>query len=562
MVEEMRRVMAPVIFLSEDISDIPLPKTLFTTDTYIDGHLAIGDQIIFVILKQNLENNKEFEKDDIYPIAVLAEVLDFTKNNLLCYIETEILQRVCIESLGRKGKQVHAEAFYFNFNSMSKDLATRIKSTKQELLKYEMFLSPECIDRLQAYEEPDDIAYIIGDYFVEHKTQRLFLLQSNDSKKYWELVISKVLQTADHALTSKGHHKLKQVKRKPTVTSDTKKAISLPDKVKLIPIYQEFKETIDRDLKKMEELPSHATEYHNLVDYFSWLTAIPWGIKHTSQLDLDILEHKLNTSHYGLGEVKQNIIEYFCASQLRDQSDGHTLCFVGPPGTGKTSIAKSIAAAAGRPVVQLALGGVKDEVEFRGFRRTYIGSRPGRIITGLCNTKSMNPVIILDEIEKMQDSHKGSPEHALLEILDAQQNNKFIDRYIDYPVDLSDVLFICTSNDIDLVYPALKDRMEIIEFRSYTKDEKKIITKEFLIPKIRKEFNKAQDYEIYFDEELVEFIVDRYAIRDLERKLKRLYRASLTTIYRGAATTVTIDKDLFNSIYLNEKPIKESTIGF
>jgi ATP-dependent Lon protease len=321
----------------------------------------------------------------------------------------------------------------------------------------------------------------------------------------------------------------------------------------------EIKEKISQETERLKNLPSTSLEHQTVKEYLNWLQKLPWNKFSYQEPDLKNFKSILNESHYGLDQVKECILEHMTIEKLSNNSRGTIICFVGPPGTGKTSIAKAIAKATNRKIIKIALGGMSDEAELRGHRRTYVASRPGRIIAGLKSCQTFDPLILLDEIDKL-DSYRGNAGNALLEILDPEQNNEFIDRYMEVPIDLSKVLFICTANYENKIPPALKDRFEIIEFREYNQKEKNIIVEKFLIPEIMQDYS-ITDLDINFEDDSLVRICLQAGIRDIKRTIQKLLRKAAVKITVENETSVKITQKDVDSI-LNNKSNGSRKVGF
>jgi len=289
-------------------------------------------------------------------------------------------------------------------------------------------------------------------------------------------------------------------------------------------------EKLEKELKRLKKSAGHAQEGVVIRDYIEWILDLPWSEKSEENLSIRSAEAILNEDHYGLKEVKERVLEFLAVRQNTKSEYSPILCFVGPPGVGKTSVAKSIARSLNREYVRMSLGGVKDEAEIRGHRRTYVGAMPGRIIYSMRQAKKVNPVILLDEIDKLSSDYKGDPSSALLEVLDAEQNSTFRDHYVEVPYDLSDVMFICTANDPAKIPPALYDRLEIIELSSYTAIEKLHIAKKFLLPKQMKKHG-IHSGVMYLDEgaipDIIEFYTKEAGVRQIERLIAKICRKTV-----------------------------------
>jgi ATP-dependent Lon protease len=299
-----------------------------------------------------------------------------------------------------------------------------------------------------------------------------------------------------------------------------------------------------RELSRLERLPSAAGEYGVIRTYLDWILTLPWNTFTPDDLDLDHAREVLDDDHYDLDKVKDRIVEYLAVAKLRNEISGQILCFVGPPGVGKTSLGHSIARALGRKFVRLSVGGVRDEAEIRGHRRTYIGAMPGTIIRSIRDAESMNPVLLIDEIDKMGADFRGDPASAMLEVLDPEQNRNFRDHYLDLPFDLSKVLFICTANTLDTIPGPLLDRMDTITLSGYTEEEKLGIAKRYLLPKQLAAHGLGKS-QLTVSDSTLRTIIREYTreagVRSLERRLADICRKAATQIAKGKAKKVRAD---------------------
>ncbi len=292
-------------------------------------------------------------------------------------------------------------------------------------------------------------------------------------------------------------------------------------------IPREAREEFDRQVRRLERMAPEMAEAASVRTYLDWMVGLPWSIQSIDNLDLRQARRILNEEHYGLEKIKARILEYLAVRKLKKDSKGPILCFVGPPGTGKTSLGKSIARALGRSFVRLSLGGVHDEAEIRGHRRTYIGAMPGRIIQGINQAKSKNPVFMMDEVDKIGADFRGDPSSALLEVLDPEQNNSFRDNYIGVPFDLSKVLFIATANVLDTIHPTFRDRMEVLTLSGYTEEEKARIAFRHIIPK-QIEAHGLSSKDLIIPDPVLQSIIRQYTreagLRNLEREIAAICR--------------------------------------
>ena len=320
---------------------------------------------------------------------------------------------------------------------------------------------------------------------------------------------------------------------------------SYRERVEASDMPEDVKKVAMREVKKLEAVPQGSSEMSIIMNYLDLLLDLPWTCE-PQMIDIEEAKRVLDEDHYGLEKVKERIIEHLAVMKMKNDNQGTILLLVGPPGTGKTSLGRSIARALGREYVRASLGGVRDESEIRGHRRTYIGALPGRIIKGIRDAKTMNPVFVLDEIDKLGISAQGDPSAALLEVLDPEQNNTFSDHYLEVPYDLSNVFFICTANDASRIPGPLLDRAEIIELSSYTNTEKLHIAQEHLVSKVIEE-NGLQPEQLTISKEAIARIIEDYTaeagVRGLTKQLAKIARMTAEKIVTGSAETVSVDAD-------------------
>ncbi len=316
---------------------------------------------------------------------------------------------------------------------------------------------------------------------------------------------------------------------------------------------EDVRKVVDRELGRLERLPTAAAEYGVIRTYIDWIASLPWQKTTEDNLDLDNAKQVLDEDHFDLEKVKERILEYLAVSKLKNNTSGPILCFVGPPGVGKTSLGQSISRALGRKFARLSVGGVRDESEIRGHRRTYIGAMPGTIIRHLRDAESMNPVVLIDEIDKMGADFRGDPASAMLEVLDPEQNKNFRDHYLDLPFDLSKTLFICTANTLDTIPAPLLDRMDVIQLSGYTEDEKFGIAKRYLVPK-QIEAHGLGDEQVTITDKALRLIIREYTreagVRNLERRL--------ADVLRKAARQVAEGKQRAKKLRIDEKRVRAS----
>lgn len=341
---------------------------------------------------------------------------------------------------------------------------------------------------------------------------------------------------------------LKVIKKELGIEKDDKDAIeekfraALKDKI----VPEAIMKVIDEELNKLGFLDNHSSEFNVTRNYLDWLTVLPWGVTSTEHLDLVAARLVLDEDHYGMEDVKKRILEFIAVAKLRGTTQGKILCFHGPPGVGKTSIAKSIAKALNRKYFRFSVGGMTDVAEIKGHRRTYVGAMPGKVIQCLKKTGTENPVVLIDEVDKIGRGYQGDPASALLELLDPEQNSNFLDHYLDVAVDMSKVLFICTANVLDTIPDPLRDRMEMIDVSGYVAEEKMEIAKAYLIPQARTDSGIDTD-KIELEEPAVETLIKQYCresgVRSLQKLIEKIMRRAAIVLVSDQPSKVTVKPD-------------------
>ena len=423
-------------------------------------------------------------------------------------------------------------------NLETEALIRSVKEQSEKVLSLKGILSPDVLGVLDQIEEPGRLADLVASNLklkIEeaqniletfHPLQRLKKVNEYLSKEVQVSTMQAKIQSQAREEMSKTQREyflreqLKAIKSELGEIDEKAQEISeLREKIKKAKMPPEVEKEANKQLNRLEQMHPESAEATIVRTYMDWLVELPWSVGTVDNLDIKKAKQVLDEDHYDLEKVKERILEYLGVRKLKEKMKGPILCFVGPPGVGKTSLGKSIARALGRKFTRISLGGIRDEAEIRGHRRTYIGSLPGRIIQGIKTAGSNNPVFMLDEIDKVGTDFRGDPSAALLEALDPEQNFAFSDHYLNVPFDLSKVMFITTANILDPIPPALKDRMEVINLAGYTSEEKLKIAKQFLVPRQLEENGITKEILTLSDEALLK-IISQYTreagVRNLE----------------------------------------------
>jgi ATP-dependent Lon protease len=526
----------------------------------------LEDSKIFLLTQKDLRVEAP-TKQDLYEVGTIAKVKQMLKlPNGTLRILVEGIERAKIESFSEEKEYTVA-----SISTFEKELLvdTETEAFMRTLITYfEKYakasskITTETIESVLDIEDPSKLADIIASHMpfkIAEKQEVLAL--TNVKKRIDHLIIRLHDEQEILSLEKKISFKVKKAMertQKEYYLREQMKAIQaeLGDKDGKTGEVSELRKKIDesgmpdstlkaalKELDRYEKLPAASAESGVIRNYIEWLVTIPWSEKTTDRLDAKLAEEILNRDHDGLEKVKERILEYLSVRQLMQSLRGPIICLVGPPGVGKTSLARSIAETLDRKFVRVSLGGVRDESEIRGHRRTYVGAMPGRIIQGMKKAGTTNPVFLLDEIDKMSNDFRGDPSAAMLEVLDPEQNSTFSDHYIEEPYNLSDVMFIATANDLSTIPGPLRDRMEIISIAGYTEYEKMEIAKNHLIPKQMKEhgLKKAQfamKEEAVMD--LVRYYTREAGVRTLERTIATVCRKAAKIIVTGEKKKVTV----------------------
>jgi ATP-dependent Lon protease len=449
-------------------------------------------------------------------------------------------------------------------------LIKNLKKLTIDVLKLIPEIPTSATDMVEQVDDPNKLVYLIASNLPILIEEKMQILESTSIKN----ALRQTLKTLSHHLevlkvTQKINSEVKgelNKSQREYVLRQQMKAIQkelgeieeeadvldeLKEKLEKAKLPEEARKIADKELKRLKTIQPSSPEYTVARTYLDWIGDLPWSIQTVDNLDVSNARKVLDEDHYDLDKVKKRILEYIAVSKLKQGLKGPILCFVGPPGVGKTSLGQSIARALGRKFVRISLGGVRDEAEIRGHRRTYIGALPGKIIQSLKRAGSNNPIFMLDEVDKLGKDWRGDPTSALLEVLDPEQNFSFMDHYLDIPFDLTKVLFITTANITDTIPPPLLDRMEMLELPGYTPEEKIQIARRHLIPKQVKEHG-IEPALFDISDEMVSYSVDHYTreagVRNLERSIASLIRGIAVMIVEGKWEQKPVDKDLMSRI--------------
>jgi ATP-dependent Lon protease len=476
-----------------------------------------------------IENYSKDEKEDVIKIVVVG----LKRGKILKFIQEEPYFKAEIEPID-------------DIEIIDKEMEILVKNVKDmfvNLMNKMPVRSEKQIKEILNVKSPSILSDVLASFLIEELEEKQKLLETFDVKERLKKILEVIQNQFEMLKVNESiqekvkeeieksqreyflREQLKVIQKELGISEEQKEIDEIEEKIKLLPDY--VQEVAKRELNKLKKLQTISPEYHVVRTYLDWILNLPWNEETEDNLDISHARKVLDEDHYNLEKAKSRILEYLAVKKIKPNAKGAILCFVGPPGVGKTSLGQSIARALNRKFIRISLGGIRDEAEIRGHRRTYVGALPGRIISALRRVKVKNPVIVLDEVDKIGVDFRGDPASALLEVLDPEQNKEFVDHYLEIPFDLSKVLFITTANTTITIPPALLDRMEVIEIPGYTLEEKLKIAKFYLIPR-EIENHGLNNYKIEFEDKAIEEIINKWTreagVRQLDRKISEILR--------------------------------------
>ena len=564
--------------------DVGRPKSV----RLIEEAIAHERPIIGIVTQRDAATEEPSESDlhDVGCAARILKVIKLAKDNYSVILQG--VMRIRIEALVEEEPFITAnvselEDILGESAEVEADaLVANIRETAKKLISLVPELPREAAALLDSVSDPGQVADLVVSNLDIESSEKQDVLESVEVLERLrkvltlltrQLEILKVRERINSQVQEEmGHSQREYVLRQQLkaikgelgeIDEDGGEADEFAQKIAEAKMPEEAEKAALKQLDRLRQMQPSSAEYTVTRTYLEWLVELPWSISTEDQIDIKTVREILDEDHYDLVKVKKRIVEYMAVLKLNASKKGPILCLMGPPGVGKTSLGKSVAKAIGRKFVRISLGGVRDEAEIRGHRRTYVGSLPGRLIQGLKRAGTNNPVIVLDEIDKLGHDFRGDPASALLEVLDPEQNHTFSDHYLEVPFDLSRVMFIATANYIDPIPAALKDRLEMIELPGYTRQEKSAIAKRFLIPKQISEHGLDDaGVKVEFSDEAVLELIDSYTreagVRNLEREASAVIRGIAVRVVEGDLEgTVTVDNAVVNDLLGPQKFMPE-----
>ncbi len=535
------------------------------------NHVMNGDKKIFLLSQRNSKVDNP-NKENLYSFGTIAKIIQLLKlPDGTLKVLVEGIQRAKVNKINFNKEFITASISEINHkakkNSNIKALQKLIIEQFIEFQKINKKVSQDVINNVKILNDPDKIVDIIVSNISINLSQKQEILEIINTEDRLNKVYGYLVSEIDSFQVEKKikgrvkrqmektqkeyylNEQMKAIQKELGENEDLDEIAELEKKLNLYNLSSEAKDKCNSEIKKLKNMSPMSAEATVIRNYLDWVTSIPWNNPNQISQNINKASSILENDHYGLEKVKERILEYLAVHKRTNKLKGPILCLVGPPGVGKTSLGKSIANSTGRSFVRMSLGGVRDEAEIRGHRKTYIGSMPGRFIQAMKKSKSSNPLILLDEIDKLGSDWRGDPSSALLEVLDPEQNSKFNDHYLELDYDLSDVMFVCTANTLNIP-PALLDRMEVIRIPGYTEKEKNQIAKRYLVPKQIKNHGIKKS-EISFNSKVLNSIIRNYTkeagVRSLEKEISKVCRKTVKKL-----ETTRIKK-----INLNDKSLQD-----
>ena len=543
----------------------------FSINAIHAAHLQ-ADSLLFVACQKN-PNDDTIDFDSIYHVGTLCRIVSIVEKGDLVRVRVDVVERIVLNDISFD--QVNG---YYVANGTIDNVPMTDEITNDSIIRAIVdklnnlpnvlsLLNKSTLNQVNKVKDAASLCYILASNLQCSTEEKQAILECNNVNELMEKIlllisgeqtkaqIDENIANSVRESTEKSQkeyflrEKLKAIKKELGETTDSANSPeSILEKLEKNPYPENIKKKVKSELSKFDMMPQGSLEGALIQSYLDVLMNIPWWEKTEDDEDLKHVEAILDEDHYGLENPKKRIVEYLAIKKLTGNLKSPILCFYGPPGTGKTSLGKSIARALGRKFFKCSLGGISDEAEIRGHRRTYVGALPGRIIQGMRKAGVTNPVFLLDEVDKLASSYKGDPASALLEVLDPEQNNQFNDNYVEEPYDLSDVLFICTANYLENIPGPLRDRLELIQLSSYTEIEKMHIAKEHLVAK-QINLNGLKPEQVVFEDDALRFIIRSYTreagVRELERKIASCLRKVAVNFVKNpdcGLTTINVDK--------------------
>lgn len=533
----------------------------------------VKDKIIGIVSVKNLKIEVP-NPEDLYTVGCSALILKMMKlpdNQMSVLVQGQ--SRIHLKEYTQTTPYLKAKIDFikeeFEKEVETEALMVSIKHLFQRAVELSPHIPSEVGILVMNMDDPRTLADLIASNFNISVDEKQEILEILDIKKRLERIVAilnKELQILELGSKIQGELKkemdknqreyylreqLKAIQRELGEEDErTVEITELKEKIEKAKMPEEVHQVAQKELDRLSKMPLAAAEYTVSRTYLDWLIELPWSSATNDNLNIDEAQKVLDEDHYNLDKVKKRIIEYLAVRKLKPDMKGPILCFVGPPGTGKTSLGKSIARALGRKFIRMSLGGMRDEAEIRGHRRTYVGALPGRIIQGIKKTGSCNPVFMLDEVDKIGMDFRGDPSSALLEVLDPEQNFSFSDNYLEVPFDLSKVMFITTANILDTIPPALRDRMEILDLPGYTEEDKLMIAKRYLVPR-QLEAHGLKSKNLRLKDNAIQTIIRDYTreagLRNLEREIATICRGVAKEFAQGKTKAVVVIKEMLHS---------------